>query len=409
METKVSAKVRRGKGLLAAVLFASIFAFGGYWVGRRGFVAEFETNLPRVKIINQTVEEQVVDFSIFWEVLDLLEAKYLHQPLDPQVLLHGAISGLTNSLEDPYTAFLPPPQNEMLTQSLNGEYEGIGAELGIREMRLIIIAPLDGSPAEEAGVEAGDWIGAIEGESTTGLSLTEAVSKIRGRAGTTSTLTLKRGEEDPFDIEIERAKITIESVKFEDLGEGVGYLRLSRFGEKTGEEWSGAVSEMIKAIPGLRAVILDVRSNPGGFLNGSVFIASEFLSSGTIVSEEFGDGSRQTFSVSRRGSLTEVPVVVLINKGSASASEIVAAALHENKDARLVGATSFGKGTIQDARDLPDGSGIHITVAKWLTPRDNWIHEKGLTPDFEVEYTREDFEAGRDPQLDKALEIARSL
>ena len=361
----------------------------------------------RLAIEQKEAGARNIDFSLFWKVWDLLHREYLRKDeIRDRDLLYGAISGLARSLGDPYTTFLTPEENEVIKAGINGEYEGIGAELGMRDEQLVIIAPLEGSPAEQAGVEAGDKILKVDGEETRGIGLSEAVSKIRGKAGTVVTLTLGRElEEGTFDISVTRGRITLESVKWEDKGDGIVYIRISRFGERTVSEWDTAVSNVLKNISSPEGLILDLRNNPGGLLGASVEIASDFSDQGTIVIQEFADGERKDFKSTRLGKLSSVPVVILLNKGSASASEIIASALRQNCQARIIGEKSFGKGTVQDAQNLPDGSGIHITIAKWLTPEGKCIDGVGLSPDFEVAVTKEDVEAERDPQLEKAIEL----
>jgi len=293
---------------------------------------------------------------------------------------------------------------------LEGIYEGIGAELGIRQGQLIIVAPLSGSPAEGEGVRAGDKILKIEGVSTAGVSISEAVSKIRGTAGTKIILTFQRGDGPEFEVAITRARITVKSVLSEAKGEGLFYLEVSRFGNSTNGEWDAVVREVRNQGSEIRGIVLDLRNNPGGFLSAAVYLASEFLAKGTVVIQEDARGGKQVISVQQTKNghaFAEVPVVVLINAGSASASEILAAALQERGGARLVGEQSFGKGTVQDAVDFEDGSGLHLTVTKWLTPSGRWVHEGGLAPDFAIELTEEDGNAGRDPQLDKAFDLLR--
>jgi len=399
--------------LLSAATFTS-----GWYLGGRGYTVELENGHPKVRIINKGVEQapQTIDFSNFWRVWEILSTRYVDRPLDPQELFYGALKGLAAATHDPYTAFLPPQENKEVKDSLNGRYEGIGAELGMRNNQLTVIAPLDGSPALAAGIQPGDIILRVDGEETSTMSLSEAVQKIRGPAGTTVALLLKRGEGEPFEVKITRREITIESVSWEQKEDGVIYIRIARFGEQTNSDWDRAVDEILTSSSPhlLTSVILDVRSNPGGYLQASIHIASEFVNSGVIVYEDFGPPeagrrSRQEFKSDHRGRLTSVPVVVLIDGGSASASEILAAALRDLHGARLVGQESFGKGTVQDAVELGDGSSVHVTIARWLTPKGENIDGVGLKPDVEVERTEEDVNAGRDPQLEKAIEIAKTL
>jgi carboxyl-terminal processing protease len=380
--------------------------FGGWYLGKRGYIYEVRKNPPKLEVTNRYPNDTKIDFALFWQVWDLLEAEYLERPVDGQAMLYGAIQGMVNSLGDPYTSFLPPEVNETVHNALNGTYEGIGAELGLEDGRLMIVSPLDGSPALAAGVKAGDRIVKIEDAPTVGITITEAVSKIRGEAGTISSLTLQRGTEEPFVVRIKRGNIVIEGVKWEDKGNGIAYIRVSRFGEDTNKEWSKVVAKVNVEMDNLDAIILDVRGNPGGYLQSAVFLAGEFFRNDTVTIQESATGSKSPYDTTRVGVLEGLPVYVLIDGGSASASEILAGALKDNIGAILVGTKSFGKGTIQDAKQFDDGSGVHITVAKWLTPDGVWVHKEGIEPHVSVERNAEDMEAGIDAQLNKAIELA---
>jgi len=317
---------------------------------------------------------------------------------------------MVNALGDPYTSYLPPQVNEVVTDAINGTYKGIGAELGLRDGQLIIVAPLDGSPAKEAGVLAGDKILEIESNGTVGISLTEAVSKIRGEAGTLSTLKLQRNDNEPFLVRIKRGVITVASVTWENKGDGTAYIRVSRFGGDTNSEWQKVVKEINVEMDELDVVVVDVRGNPGGYLQSSVYLADEFVQKGVVLWEESATGDLESFDAERIGAFENIPqVYVLVDEGSASASEILAAALRDLVKAKIVGVKTFGKGTIQDARDFKDGSGVHITVAKWLTPNKVWIHKTGLEPDIIVERSDEDINNNVDTQLDKVLELAKEI
>ncbi|MDP1710710.1 MAG: S41 family peptidase [candidate division WWE3 bacterium] len=394
------------------ILIALVIFFAGWQLGFSGYQLNLKLNPPSLRVENKRVTSGSIDFSPLWDVLDRINADYLFRPVDGTKLLYGAISGLVKALGDPYTAFLNPTENAEFNDSLEGVYEGIGAELGVRKDQLIIVAPLSGSPAVEVGVRAGDKILEIDGSATVGLSVTEAVSKIRGKAGTVVGLTLQRGSDPSFKVSITRARITVKSVNWEEKGSGIYYLKVSRFGESTNGEWDEAVRAIKQQAIGssLKGVVLDLRNSPGGYLSGAVYLASEFLKSGPVVIQEDASGDRSTLSVQlTKGNhaLAGIPVVVLIDEGSASASEILAAALKERAGAKLVGEKSFGKGTVQDAVDFDDGSGLHLSVAKWLTPKGLWVHDRGLEPDFKVALTDEDINAGRDPQLDRAIELLR--
>jgi carboxyl-terminal processing protease len=399
-------KFEKFQRYLIVLLFVVSAFFGGWYLGKRGYIFEVRKNPPEIKIINRHPGDQAVDFSLFWKVWSLVASEYLERPVDGQEMLYGAIEGMVNSLGDPYTSYLPPAVNETVMNAINGTYEGIGAELGMEEGQLMVVAPLDGSPAKEAGVRAGDKIVKIEEESTVGITITEAVSKIRGPVATVSTLTLQRETEEPFVVRIKRGQIVIESVTWEDKGNGVAYIRVSRFGEDTNKEWDKVSAEVNVAMDDLDVVILDVRGNPGGYMQSAVHISGEFFRNEIVVYQESATGTLSPFDTTRIGVFEGVPIYVLIDGGSASASEILAAALEQHVDALLVGEKTFGKGTIQDAKDFKDGSGVHITVAKWLTPSKKWVHEVGIDPHVLVERKNEDIEQGIDAQLDRALELA---
>lgn len=386
------------------------FFYGGYYYGKRGFEFEIRRNPPSIDIINKYPEDQSLDFELFWQVWDLVSQNYLHRPVDTQKMVYGAISGMVSSLGDPYTSFMPPKISKAVTNSLKGRYEGIGAELSIEEGILIIVAPFDGSPAKEAGLKTGDKILRIDGDSTLGITITEAVAKIRGDAGTTVNLTIQTENFEPRDVPVKRGRIKIPSVSWEDKGEGTVYIRVNRFGEQTNIDWTNAVNEINIQVSELDALIIDVRGNPGGYLQSAIHIAGDFFRNKTVVYQESALGEQIPFGTDRMGAFVEVPAVfVLIDGGSASASEILAAALRYHNGAVLVGQTTFGKGTIQEPRDFADGSGLHITVAKWLTPGKEWVHEVGVEPDVVVEQTEEDTANKMDTQLERAIELANEL
>ena len=397
---------------LITFLIAVATFYAGYYFGESGYLFAVRKSPPEVKIVNRTPTNSEVDFGLFWAVWDSVSAQYLERPVDTEAMLYGAISGMVSALEDPYTSYLPPVVNETVTSNLNGIYEGIGAELGFDDSdQLIIVSPLDGSPAKAAGVQAGDKILEIDGSSTSGITLNEAVTIIRGESGTQVVLTLAReGSSETIETPITRGQINVPSITWEDKGNGTAYIRVSRFGEDTNGDWANAVKEINIQMNELDAIIIDVRGNPGGYLQSAVFIASEFYTDSPVVIQEDALGEQISFDAERIGLFEDVPAVyVLIDEGSASASEIVAGALRDVIDAELVGETSFGKGTIQTVEEFSDGSGVHITIAKWLTPNETWVHKVGLEPDHFVELTSDDVNAERDPQLDKALELADQI
>ncbi len=388
------------------VFIAIVFAFG-IWVGQNVVFPFSSDRAPIFNISNQNTPTQIkADFAPFWDAWDKVTFGYLERSkIDPQKLIYGAIAGMVNSLGDPYTVFLDPEQNREFELSLSGTYEGVGIEIDIRDKTLVVVAPIDGTPAQKAGVQAGDKILQIDGEDTSGMSIQDAVAKIRGERDTKIVLGLGRGDKK-LEVTITRAKIVIKSVEFEDLGDGVAKIKITRFGDNTFSEWSKAVNKFVST--GYKKLIIDVRNNPGGRLDHSISIAGDFVNKGTtVVIEEEASGKQIPFKTENNPRLKGVKTVILINKGSASASEIVAGALRDLLGVKLVGETTFGKGSIQKVEDLAAGAGLHITFAKWLTPKGTWVNQEGLKPDIKVKRTSEDVKADRDPQLDKAKQLLK--
>lgn len=407
---KMTSKKLRNILLVLVGLFV-FFGFG-YAMGRKSYVASIDRRF-NVTISRELPEgRENVDFALFWQIWDTLEEKYFDKEMIvPSELVYGAIRGMVAAVGDPYTVFLPPEQNRMVQEDLNGHFEGVGIQIGFRSSQLAVIAPLAGSPAERAGVEAGDFIVGIKDErkgietNTSGMSLHEAVQAIRGDAGTAVTLTLVRdGEEEPLEVDIRRESIDVPTLTLEYVGEGERYAHviMSRFGGETLEEWEEIVTELLIK-QDLEGIILDVRNNPGGFLQAANDLGSDFLEIGdVVVAEEDGQGNRTEYTVERIGRLRSIDTVVLVNNGSASASEILAGALRDNKGVELIGEATFGKGTIQEPQQLGGGVGLHITIARWLTPDGFWVNEGGLVPDEQLE---DDPETEEDEQLEKAIEI----
>ncbi len=397
--------------LLITLLCAISFFYGGYYMGKRGYLFEILSHPIEVKIVNQNPNDQSIDFGLFWDVWKLINSEYLERPVDPKKMLYGAVEGMVRALGDPHTAFLTPQLNDEFGESLNGEYEGIGAQLGLEEGAIIVISPFDGSPAKAAGLRPRDRILAIDGQPTSSGTLTDAVAKIRGKQGSSVTLTIQTGTDAPRDVSILRGAITVPSVSWEDKGDGTAYIRVSRFGDSTNADWAKSVSEINLKMDQLDAVIVDVRSNPGGYLNSAVYLAEEFMSDVPVLFRHTALGEDIPIKATRTGTLTKVPAIyVLIDEGSASASEILAAALKDNKSATLIGKKSYGKGTIQESKEFSDGSSLHLTIEKWLTPKKEWVHGKGLQPDVEVDlYPEGSKDNTQDLQLDKALELAKKL
>jgi len=350
------------------------------------------------------------DFSKYWEVWKRLENSYVDpSKLDYAKMTWGSMQGLAQSLDDPYTQYLPPKENKQASEDLSGAFYGVGIELGYKDETLAVVSPITNSPADKAQVKAGDLILHIKDEKkqvdldTRGMTLPTAVSHIRGEKGTPVILTLYRdGEAKSFDITIVRDEIVVPSVELKFVqkdGQKIAHLELHKFGGRTDKEWVAKIAEIVATKPA--GIVLDLRNNPGGYLDGAVFVSSEFLNNGVVVKQE-GRKNTETYSVDRKGSLTSIPLVVLVNKGSASASEITAGALQDNKRAQIVGEQSFGKGTVQEVQDLSDGSSLHVTVAKWVLPSGRWIGKEGITPDVKIEDNIETKDI--DEQLDKAIE-----
>ncbi|PIZ89251.1 MAG: hypothetical protein COX90_00320 [Candidatus Nealsonbacteria bacterium CG_4_10_14_0_2_um_filter_38_17] len=361
-----------------------------------------------------------LDFSLFWQAYQTLQEKFVaKEKIDYQKVLYGAISGMVKSLGDPYTVFLDPEENRRFNEDVSGSFEGIGAEIGIRKDQLQIIAPLEGTPAEKAGLRAGDKIIKINETFTTDLTVDEAVNFIRGPKGTEVTLTIFRDEwEVPKEIKIQRAVIEVPSLKWELLastGEAGGkegniaYIKLYQFSEKADADFKETAMEIL-ASPAQK-IILDLRNNPGGYLEVANSIAGWFLKRNDIVTiEDFGGkDEKKEYKAQGNEKFADYPIVILINQGSASGSEILAGALRDDRGIKLIGEKSFGKGSVQELESLPGGASLKITVAKWLTPKGESISDKGLEPDIKVEMTEEDYEQDKDPQLDKALEIIKGL
>ncbi len=344
-----------------------------------------------------------IDFSQLQTIYDVLQRKFDGQ-LDPAKLLDGAKIGLTAATGDPYTTYLDQKAAKALDDDLSGTLSGIGAEIGIRSQALSVIAPIDGSPAAKAGLKSKDFIVKINGEDSSGLTLEEAVSKIRGDKGTQVKLTIVRGNQAAFDLTITRDVINVASVKWSQPKPGVGLIKISRFGSDTSSLIDQAAGELKQQ--GVKKIVLDLRDDPGGYLDAAVKVSGEFLNAGDLVVEErHGDKSIDKLTAPAGGQLVGVPMVVLINGGSASASEIVTGALQDHHEATVVGETSYGKGSVQEVQKLYNGAALKVTVAHWYTPNGKNIGKEGIKPDVEVKMETADFDAGRDPQMDKAMEI----
>lgn len=355
-----------------------------------------------------------IDFSLFWETYYKLQEKFVNkEKLDIQTMIYGAVSGMVKSLEDPYTIFLNPEDTQKFIAEVKGIFEGVGMEIGIREGQLQVIAPLEGTPAQKAGLRAGDKIIKINEKLTADMTIEEAVDLIRGPKETNVILTIYRKNWSASkEIYLTREVIEIPSLKWELLSEEddkIAYLKLYQFSEAANSDFNKAANEILKS--SAERIILDLRNNPGGYLQVAQNIAAWFLKRGdVVVIEDFGgEIENKEYQAQGPSRFLTYPVVILINQGSASGSEILAGALRDNREIKLIGEKSFGKGSVQELEGLSEGSSLKVTVARWLTPKGELIAGIGLEPDVEVEMTEEDYEEEKDPQLNKAIEIIKTL
>lgn len=411
---KINKHILKRAGVGAILILVLLTAFySGFRYGRG--------NNPLSKIGNRTIAYSAdanntsttvmagtpLDFNLYWEVWDTLKNDYVDKTkITDQNLFYGSLKGMAAAAGDPYTVFMDPKDAKEFSNDLAGTFEGIGAEVGMRNEVVTVIAPLDGMPAQKAGVRAGDKIYAIDGQTTVGMTVDAAVNKIRGSKGTKVTLTIIRGKDKPKDIVITRGVIVVKSVKTEMRSDGIYVIRVSNFNDDTDALFRQAVADVLAKNP--KGIILDLRNNPGGYLESAVNLASEWVEAGPVVVEQFNNNKRNEYPANGRARLKNFPTVVLVNSGSASASEILAGALRDYKKATLVGETTFGKGSVQTLQDLSDGSALKVTIAKWLTPAGDFINEKGIKPNIEIKMTQVDLDKSLDPQFNKALELLKA-
>lgn len=361
---------------------------------------------PHVDQADSQGDSLEVFFDPFWESWEIVHDYYIDQPVDDTSLMRGAIQGMLDSLGDQHTSYMDPEQYMQANIPMDGQYEGIGAWVDTTAEYLTIISPMPGSPAEEAGLLPGDQVIMIDGEDMTGIDGSLVLRKVLGPADSTVVLTiLREGETELFDVTITRAKITVPSVDSRMLDNGLAYVQILTFGSDTRTELRDHLSALLAENPA--GLIVDFRNNGGGYLQTAVEVASEFISDGVILYEDYGaDEEVIEFMAIEGGLATEIPLVLLVNGGSASASEIVAGAVQDLDRGLLVGTTTFGKGSVQNWIELENDQGaVRVTVARWLTPNQRQIHEIGLTPDYEVEFTEQDLLDELDPQLDRAVEV----
>lgn len=384
-----------------------------FWIGFAvsDFFNSFESKENIIGLINLDSDannelEDKADFTIFWDAWKVVEKDYTIEQLDYQKMVYGAISGMIDSLDDPYSVFFTPEENKMFNQDMSGKFGGIGAEIGFRDGFLTIIAPLENSPAEKAGLLAGDIILKVDEEEIIEMNIDKVIYLIRGEKGTKVVLTINReGADELKEVEIIRDIIIIETVEWEMLENNIVYINIKQFNKDTAFELDNYISDILIKNP--QGIILDLRNNSGGYLNVANEIASRFIDRGEVIVIESFKNEEKIYKSKGGQRFNEIPIIVLINEGSASASEILAGALKDNGKAKLVGEKTFGKGLVQVIEDLRDGSAIKITVARWLTPNRVDINENGIEPDFEVELTVEDYLNEKDPQLEKALELLK--
>jgi len=392
----------------AALIVCFVAVFGlGIWVGVN-------------KIAYHVPQPGTIDFSLFWDAYNTLQENFINpDKIDNQKIIYGAIKGMAETLGDPYTDFFDPDQAKRFQQDLSGSFEGIGVEIGVKKDMLTIIAPLDGTPGQKAGLKPGDIIIKIDGKDASSMTTEEAVSLIRGPKGTSVTLTIFRDTWDKSkDIKIIRDTIKVESMKWklinstgeEDAEGDIAYIQINQFNESVSSDFRKAAIEILGSPA--KKIIVDLRDDPGGYLEVAQDVAGWFLKKGqTVTIEDYGkDKEQETYKSEGSGIFANYPVVVLINEGSASASEILAGALRDNNGTKLIGDKSFGKGSVQRVIDLKGGSFLKITIAKWLTPKGNSISEVGLEPDIKISNEiGQATDEGKDPQMDKALEIIKDL
>ncbi len=388
------------------ILIIIISAAAGYIYGTNKVNVALKNFKPIVSVTTKNPPNgESLNMKMFYDVFDRVNQDYYDKSkIDANKMVQGAITGMLATLNDPYTSFFPPAQATAFKTQLAGQFSGIGAELSqTTDNKIVVVAPLDDSPAQKNGIKAGDLVLAVDGTSTAGWMVQQAVDKIRGTKGTPVELTILHDKaKSPVTIKIIRGDIIIKSVtgwvknytcqsgdcSETPSGRQIAYIRLSQFGDRTNDEWLSTVNTINSKLKDQKnaGLILDLRNNPGGYLNDAVFIASEFIDHGVVVIQEDSAKNQEALSVSRRGTLLDIPIIVLVNKGSASASEITAGALRDHNRAKLLGENSFGKGTVQQAVDLDKGASVHVSVAKWLTPNQTWVHHVGLKPDFTVEF-----------------------
>jgi carboxyl-terminal processing protease len=392
------------RGFLKFVFFILIVTFSVTFSFLNGYGTSFLLHpASQQPAPSPGLEMEKEEFTVFWEAWHVVQDRFYGAPVEPRQLTYGAIRGALAALNDPNIWFADPLQAERIRQDATGTYSGIGAVVNLNDIgRVIIVRPFAGGPADQAGLMAGDVVLQVDGTDTLGLTLDQAVNLIRGPEGTPVRLLIQReGVEDTLEVEVLRAEIEIPSVEYRMLEDGIAYLKLNDFREHTPARTKVALTELLAEEP--RGLILDLRDNPGGLLSSSVEIASQFIAEGLILLERGSNGLEDQEMARGDGLATDIPLVVLVNSGTASASEIVAGAIRDHERGVLIGEHTFGKGTVQSPIDLSDGSHLRLTIAHWFTPDDQHIEEDGIAPDIEVILSDEDLAKGLDPQLEMAI------
>ncbi len=401
---KMPVKHRKLLGALLLILIIAGSYRLGYVSGKKGLTFE-----PKdFKIINQNDQTATVDYNLLWDALKVVQDRYIDKDnIDQRKVLYGAVRGAVAAAGDQYTAFFDPDELKNFRTELSGSFSGIGAEIGKKDNNLVIVAPLDDTPAKKAGLLANDIIVSIDGQSTADMNVDVAVSKIRGQSGTPVTLTIYRsGRDKTFDVTITRAVISVKSVRWTYKtvnNKNLAVITLSRFGDDTNELFLQAINDI--TLHHVDGIVLDLRDDPGGYLESAVNVASQWVPKDqVVVTEAHGDGTSLPYNSTGLSRLANIKTIILINGGSASAAEILAGALHDYNIAKLVGEKSFGKGSVQQLIDLPGDSAVKVTIAKWITPGGKNLNHDGLTPDIEIKLSEDDITNKRDPQLDRALD-----
>lgn len=401
--------------LLSIVIVVLVFLLG-YVFGRTGFTAAWERGEFTYSFKGTLYpEERELNFNLFWQVWDKLEQKYVDKAIDEQDMFYGAIKGLVGGLEDPHTRFYDPEETESYEMLKAGKFEGIGIELGYLDNEIIIKQVFENSPALKGGLESGDIIRKVNEEDTYGFTVYEVAERIRGEGGTEVMLEVYRSDGDEqLSFSITRAEVYVESIVWEKVDEDIAKIVIRRFTEDSYADftllWDKVILEIRDADP--KGIIIDMRGNGGGFLDGATYVAGEFLNQGdTVLFIQDREGERQVMKVNRKGVFRDIPIVILVDGGTASASEIFAGTLQYYDRAIIIGVPTFGKGTAQDVYkpDDWDGASIHIVTQKWLLPDKRWINEDNpIQPDTDVSISTEELKKGEDPQLDEAVRKLRS-